>query len=221
MRGLFRSHPFLWRAGLIGAGVYVALELAPNTLAALTRALITWDVFALAFVAMLVIAKRRATPEVLAAHAKHEDEGRHAILALCILAAGASVAAIAFELSAARDGPAAARGARIALAFATIALSWTFTHFVFASHYAHEYYAPDEAGGVAEGLTFHGGQKPDFWDFVHFSFVIGAANQTADIDITSRPIRRTVTVHGIVAFLFNTVVLAVSINFAASLFAPT
>ncbi|MBI3437612.1 MAG: DUF1345 domain-containing protein, partial [Proteobacteria bacterium] len=46
---------------------------------------------------------------------------------------------------------------------------------------------------------------------------IGVANQTADVQITSKPIRRIVTVHGIAAFVFNTVILALAINFAASM----
>ena len=69
------------------------------------------------------------------------------------------------------------------------------------------------------GLIFPGGDKtPDYWDFIHFAYVIGVANQTADVQIESRAIRRLVTIHGVVAFLFNTVVLALSINLAASLF---
>ncbi len=220
--GILRAHPYLARAAAIAALAAASLVLAPNSFTPLTRGLIIWDVLAASFIAMLLWAKRAMTAAQMTARATQQDEGRHLILALCLLAAAASIGAITQELSAARDAPAALRGARIGFVFATIALSWTFTHLVFATHYAHEFYAPDEDGaGQREGLLFPGGEAPDFMDFLHFAFVIGVANQTADVQITSKYIRRTVTVHGVVAFLFNTVVLAISINFAASLFSPS
>jgi len=48
--------------------------------------------------------------------------------------------------------------------------------------------------------------------FLHFSFVIGAAAQTADIVITSKPIRRIALLHGTMTFVFNTVLLALTVN---------
>jgi uncharacterized membrane protein len=212
--GLIASHPSL-SAGVAAAVLVLgALWITPNPMTGVEKALAAWDALTITFIAVLFWQKRHATAERMAA-AGQEDEGRHTILALCLLAAGAGVTAIAMELASARGVPNA--GAHFAFAFLTVALSWTFTHLVFASHYAHEYYAPDE-DGHREGLLFPGGEKPDFADFLHFALVIGVANQTADVQISSRYIRRTVTLHGIVAFLFNTVILAMSINFAASLF---
>ena len=110
----------------------------------------------------------------------------------------------------------------MALAGLTVALSWFTVQLVFALHYAHEYYAPDtstpEADDVVGGLEFPGGEPPDYWDFLHFSVIIGVANQTADIAFSSRKLRHIGTVHGMVAFTFNTVVLALSINLLAGLF---
>ena len=63
-----------------------------------------------------------------------------------------------------------------------------------------------------------GKSKPDYWDFLHFALIIGVANQTADIAFTSKVMRRTGTLHGVLAFVFNTLVLALTINLAASLF---
>jgi uncharacterized membrane protein len=98
-----------------------------------------------------------------------------------------------------------------------VALSWLLVQFIFALHYAHEFYAPgaDQQRG---GLAFPGNEAPDYWDFVHFAVVIGVAAQTADIAFTSKTLRRIGTVHSLVAFAFNTLVLALSINLAASLF---
>jgi len=56
----------------------------------------------------------------------------------------------------------------------------------------------------------------DYWDFVYFSFVIGMTAQVSDVGITDRIIRRTATVHGIISFVFNTALLALMVNIAAS-----
>ena len=40
--------------------------------------------------------------------------------------------------------------------------------------------------------------------------------QTSDVGITDRSIRRTATAHGIVSFLFNTALVALMVNIAAS-----
>jgi uncharacterized membrane protein len=51
---------------------------------------------------------------------------------------------------------------------------------------------------------------------VYFSFVIGMTSQVSDVGVTSRAVRRTVTAHGVVSFLFNVALLALTINLAAS-----
>jgi uncharacterized membrane protein len=88
-------------------------------------------------------------------------------------------------------------------------------HTAFALHYAHDYYRGAKAGG----LQFPNGdehEKPDYWDFVYFSFVIGMTAQVSDVGITDRTIRRTATAHGIVSFVYNTALVALMVNIAAS-----
>jgi uncharacterized membrane protein len=95
--------------------------------------------------------------------------------------------------------------------------SWTFTHTIFAIHYAHEYYTgPDD--DLAQGLEFPGHGAPDYWDFVYYSFVIGTACATADVNVTSKSIRRITTLHCVVAFFFNTTILALTVNIGAGFF---
>jgi uncharacterized membrane protein len=91
---------------------------------------------------------------------------------------------------------------------------------VFALHYAHEYYDenPECDGHDMKGLVFPGEQLPDYWDFVHFSIVIGVACATADIDITSKQLRHIATLHSLVSFAFNTTIVALTINLLAGLF---
>ena len=57
---------------------------------------------------------------------------------------------------------------------------------------------------------------PDYWDFVYFSFVIGMTAQVSDVGITDKTIRRTATAHGIISFVFNTALVALMVNIAAS-----
>ena len=77
---------------------------------------------------------------------------------------------------------------------------------------------PAEKGkGDRRGLIFPGESEADYWDFLHFSLIIGVASQTADIQISSRKLRRIATVHSLIAFVFNTVILALAVNMAVSL----
>ena len=92
------------------------------------------------------------------------------------------------------------------------------TQFVFALHYAHEYYRPeDPASDARGGLEFPGCPKPDYWDFLYFATSIGATSQTSDVAIRSRALRRLVMLHAVVSFVFNTMILALTVNLAASL----
>src|SRR5215831_17913976 len=103
----------------------------------------------------------------------------------------------------------------LVLTVITVALSWAFTHMVFTLHYANVYYKPDEDG--PGGLKFPGHREPDYRDFLYYAFVIGCASQTGDVATVSRAMRRLTLVHGIVAFAFNTAILALMINVGASM----
>jgi uncharacterized membrane protein len=141
-----------------------------------------------------------------------EDEGKFAMLVLTVASALASLAAIIAELSSTLNAG-ARQPTQLVLAITTIVLSWAFVHTMFALHYAHEFY-DDEGGG---GLTFPGpDEDPDYWDFMYFSFVIGMTSQVSDVGVTCKPIRRTVAAHGVVSFVFNVALLALTVNIAAS-----
>jgi len=79
-----------------------------------------------------------------------------------------------------------------------------------------QYAAQIEALAQRSGLDFPGNEKPGYWDFAYFSFVIGMTSQVSDVAVTSKPIRQTVTAHGIVSFFFNATLLALMVNIAAS-----
>ena len=188
----------------------VAFFLVPDSLRLVTRMLVGWDVFVALYLALVYIMMLRCGVSHIRRDAVLQDDGRFLILLVTALGAFASIAAIVFELGASnRSGPG------LALATITIALSWAAVHTGFALHYAHEYYRGSKPGG----LQFPSGDsddEADYWDFVYFSFVIGMTAQVSDVGITDRIIRRTATVHGIISFVFNTALVALMVNIAAS-----
>jgi uncharacterized membrane protein len=219
----FRDRPRLTTALVFGAAVAVGLYGPPNDLAHSTRNILIWDSAAVTFVVLMLGMMCDCGIDKIQARAAAQDEGRGLTLVLSILSASLSVFAVAAELSLAKGDHGLVKVLRVALAFSTIAVSWFFTHLIFALHYAHEYYSPetcpDQEGRTDRGgLFFPGGEPPDYWDFLHFSVIIGVASQTADIEFTSKPLRRIGTVHGALSFVFNTVVLALTINLLAGLF---
>jgi uncharacterized membrane protein len=88
----------------------------------------------------------------------------------------------------------------------------------FTFRYAHEYYSRSGEGpGVDGGLRFPGEDHPDYMDFLYFALVLGMTFQVSDVEVTSRKLRRLATLHGFLGFLFNTVILALTVNLAAGL----
>ena len=216
------ARPRLMAATVFGVIVALALHFTPGGISWSTQSILAWDAGCLFFIVSMIHLLAPQDPKAMQAHAVSQDEGQGVILALVLFAAVASIVAVALELSIAKNLHGFAKTLRISLAFATVATSWFLVQLIFAIHYAHEFYAPDVwdkvPGPIDQGLKFPGDELPDFWDFVHFAVVIGLACQTADIEFTSKTLRRIGTVHGVIAFTFNTVILALGINLMAGLF---
>lgn len=107
---------------------------------------------------------------------------------------------------------------RLLLALLAVPLAWATVHLMAAIHYAHLFWQPEAGEGQPRmGLAFPGTKEPAGWDFVYFAFVIGMAAQTSDVAITENHIRRFTIIHSVVAFFFNTVLVAAAVNLAVSL----
>jgi uncharacterized membrane protein len=196
----------LWST-LVGLGVTAILAVTDWQRA--TRLLVGWDVGVVIYLALVAHMMWRSDIDRIRRRAVLEDEGQFAILVFTVLAALASLGAIFAELGTGASGGRSAL--RVAHAALTILLSWALIHTIFALHYAHEFY--DVTAG---GLAFpQGGGDPDYWDFVYFSFVIGMTSQVSDVAVTSKEVRRIVTAHGVLSFVFNAALVALTVNLAA------
>jgi uncharacterized membrane protein len=216
-RALVTRRRRLFGAAVVGAAVG-AFALLVLHIRLSTGLILGWDAFCLMFLALVAAMIAGQDIEAIATRAATQDEGQHIILLLVVGASLASLAAVAVELTLVKGAPAQAQALYVALAVVTVAASWLVMQTVLALHYAHEYYADDGTGGPAGGLAFPGAEAPDYWDFLHFAIIIGVASQTADIAITDKRLRRLGTVHSLIAFVFNTLIIALTINLVAGLF---
>ena len=200
------------------AAIVIAFVAVPGDLRMATRALIAWNVGAWLFLALIAaMTTARGPGGAVRAHAAEEDENQSGLLILTLVAAFAAMAAIVWELGPVKEMSGLRKGEHIALVAATILSVWTFIHVMFGLHYAAEYYRPGE-DGIRAGLRFPDEDTPGWGEFFYQAFVIGCACATADVNATSRAMRRACVIHGVVAFLFNTIILALTINIGAGLF---
>jgi len=194
-----------------GAMAFIAL---PAEMRLNTQLLISWDVVAILYVGTTFRMIWVSNVDTCRHHAKFNDEGGGIILLIVVTSASASFAAIFLELATVKSQ---GKGMVECLAVAgvTVTLSWIFTHLTFALHYASVYYKPDDDG--PGGLRFPGGRMPDYSDFLYYSFVIGCATQTADVVTSSRSMRIISLSQGVVAFIFNSAIVALMINVGSGL----
>ena len=191
-------------AGLVCFGVLVSVLVARLT-SPLVAAVFGWDSLAISYLAVLFWRLGRVDTKTLSRRAAEIDQGRRALTGLFVAAAVASLGAIGVIVSSGHDA------FRVALGGATILISWTLMHTVFATHYAHRYFA------VGGGIDFPGDPAPRFSEFLYFAFTVGMTFQVSDVTTTSQSMRRLVLTHAVVAFAFNTVIIAITVGVAASL----
>jgi uncharacterized membrane protein len=213
---LIQGRPRLAIAIAVAVGVELVL---PPAWRSTTRLLIAWNAGAWLYFALSGWLMAKASETSIRRRARLTDEGKFAILLMTILAAGAAFGAIVAQLGQIKEM--SYKGPHIALAGMTVLSAWCLIHLTFALHYAHEYFdeiaSTDGRSDKRGGLSFPGDGEPDYFDFLYFSFVIGVAAQTADVAVTSKFMRRNALVHCVLAFLFNSALLALTINIAASL----
>jgi uncharacterized membrane protein len=209
------SRPRLWIA--LGCGL-VAWALLPRALSPTTRQVCAWDIGVVIYLALAAFLFTTERHTRMAHDAARQQEGEWTIFSLTIAAAVFSLIAVLGEFTAIKHAHAAHRSVHIVLVVVTLLASWLMVHTTFAFRYAHEFYSrtPGEED-LDRGLEFPNERSPDYLDFVYFALVLGMTFQVSDVQITARKMRRLATVHGLLSFLFNTIILALSVNLAAGL----
>jgi len=180
-----------------------------------TRALFAWNLAVWAYLGLMAWLMARANHHRVKAMAIREDKSAVTVLALISLSATISIGAIIVELSGTKDLSADVRALKYLFTGMTVLGSWLLVAVVFCFHYALLFYRSPES---LRALRFPDDeQKPDYWDFLYFSFTIAVAAQTSDVAVTSHSARKTVLVQSVLSFFFNVAVLGFSINIAAGL----
>jgi uncharacterized membrane protein len=208
----FRHHARFYLSGCVGIAAWSVLaRLEPWSL----RLVVAGDGFFLVYLVATAIFALGDSPAEMRRAASYEDEGITVIFVIVNAAVGLSLFAI-FSLVNTSDAPRLARVATLI----SIPLGWLTLHTVAAFRYAHLYYAPadpEQAGRRdARGLDFPKTEEPAATDFLYFALVMGMTSQTSDVAIVTTGMRRVATMHGVVSFFFNTGLLALAVNIAAS-----
>lgn len=186
----------------------IAAAFAIPTLGLRTGTMLAFDAGAALFLLTSLPLLRHRSGDMRRSAARN-DANRVMLLLLTSAVSLAVLAAVASELM----QSAAPRAETLALALATLVLSWIFSNWIYALHYAHLFYSRDADGeGDAGGLDFPKTPEPDYWDFIYFAFCLGMTFQTSDVSVGDRAIRKVVTLHCLAAFVFNLGVIAFTIN---------
>jgi uncharacterized membrane protein len=181
--------------------------------------LLTWMAFAMSVIILIWITFVTSHPREVRKIAKLQDSSRAMIFAFVIVGSVVSLSAVYFLLKSVKDHKTDLNG-HILLAITAVFVSWWLVHTIFTTRYAHMYYDTDKDDGSPRkggGLQFPDENEPDYLDFVYFSFVIGMTFQVSDVEISSRGIRRLAWLHGLISFIFNTAIVALSINIISGL----
>ena len=208
-----RPRLFLGFAFSLLTGAVMARWVGPKT-----DLLLAWDSGVSLFLLLALFLFLTEPVAGMPVRAEREEEGEWTIFGLTVAAAVFSLVAIFGVFAFAKGVSPLERSLRTALVAATLVLSWLMLQTTFAFRYAHEYYAADRAPPAFDaGLEFPGEPAPDYMDFLYFSLVLGMTFQVSDVQITAGNMRRLALLHGLLSFLFNTVILALTVNVAAGL----
>ncbi|MFJ5696821.1 DUF1345 domain-containing protein [Arthrobacter sp. NPDC093139] len=175
---------------------------------------IGWAVASLTYVVWVWAVIGRLDPAGTRLHAVTEDPSR-GVTDLLILAANfASLAAVAAVVIDSHRGASSGRdevGAGL-LALSGVALSWMLVQTLFTLRYAELYYDPEKRGEEPGGINFNQERPPQYSDFAYVATSLGMTYQVSDTNLESHRIRAEALKHGLLSYLFGTVILAATVN---------
>lgn len=181
--------------------------------------LVTWLVYAVSYLILSWVAIFTTHPIEMKELAPTQDSNKTFIFVFVILACLAGLFSILLMLSSIKAMKGNEFIAYLLLSVSSVIAAWWMLHTVFTFRYAHLYYLknPKEKTTYQRGLAFPDENEPDYFDFAYFSFIIGMTFQVSDVEICTRNLRRLVLLHSLISFLFNTVIIALSISIVSNL----
>lgn len=147
--------------------------------------------------------------------ASSQDPDKGTSHLLLVLAALASLVALAVLLSQSKSGAGMDKWLLALLGAVSVALSWFFVHTLYAVRYAVLYY--DEASADRRPISFNEEIVPRYVDFAYLSFTVGMTFQVSDTNVSSQRIRAMILRHMLLSYLFGAVILAGAVNLLAGL----
>ncbi|MFZ4725023.1 MAG: DUF1345 domain-containing protein [Paludibacter sp.] len=184
----------------------------------LLRTMVSWIVFTLTFLVCSWIVIFQRTVNQIKKKATEDDGSVAFVFFMVLISSFAGMLAVLLIIISKDSG---IRESTLFLPSCILGmiLSWLMVHTMYVFHYAHEYYdSKDEKGRkYIGGLNFPDEREPDYLDFAYYSFGLGCTFQVSDISVTSRKIRRITMFHGLLSFVLNTFVVALTINLIAGL----
>ena len=201
-----------------GLATALAVSAVPLSLGWEFRALLAWCVGLMVYLGLAWWLCLSFDAKRTRERAQAQDEPGVVLVLVLLLTNVACVVAVTLLMQQSRELSGFDQALHIGLSAAALAASWFFIQTIFAFHYAHRYYFEEKQGEPdGPGLKFPGGQSPDYFDFLYYAYVVGMTSQVADVQVTSREMRHITLVHSVLAFGFNMLILALSINVVAGL----
>ncbi|RBP08616.1 putative membrane protein [Roseiarcus fermentans] len=208
--------PRLLAGAAIMIATYFVLLFAPLVMRESTRLLIAWNAGSWAYLLLIAQMMRRPTADPRV-EARPEDENQWVLVVLGVTASCAALAAIVWDLGPVKTMDGFGKAEHVALVVTSLLSAWTYIQVLFAIHYAGVFFAA-VAGGRPGGLDFPGKPDPEWTEFVYQAFTVGCTFASSDTSVTSTRMRRICVIQGVVAFFFNTIIVALAINIAAGFF---
>lgn len=205
------SRPYLVVA--LAVGVATGLFFTDQTW--LRQALIGWNVTVWLYLVIIIPVMMRADHHRVREVAARQDESAAMVLSTMTIGIILTMAAVVSELSGASKGSSDEQAVHYIVTAVTVIGSWILLGVLYAFHYAHKFY---NSKAKDPELKFPDEEKePNYWDFLYFSFTLSVAVQTSDVAVMTRSMRKVVLSQSVMSFVFNLVILGLSINIAAGL----
>lgn len=201
---------------LLACFAYVPLYLLQ--VSNITSIIFCWDVFAVAMIGMMWLLFFTSSADEQQKIVMAQDDAITVIFSIILFAVCVSFAG-AVLLIFRNDNSVFDKELMTAATLVAITTSWILLHTIFTIRYAHLYHdariiKPRAGSG---GIDFPNPEAPDYIDFAYFSFVIGMTFQVSDVTISSKTIRRYVLLHSLISFVFNTIIVALTVNIIAGI----